>query len=365
MYGKRHHRIVYALGIIVLVLVVWHILTLPDSTNMENDTFGRDEGIIWKNVQQGHIGNNEPPSEYDRNNGFMQHCEDDVIYREPKLRIVPNHMTQDELDEATSINCTLGRMMSEGMMFPICLYDIRNDSSISGMLLHGKKLFEEENVRSIAEWLKQLKDAAFIDIGANIGLYTNMAAQFGYRVLAVEPRPQNVLRIRKALHTRNLQNKVTIVQNAVSDIRSRMNLLTHKTEQGRTIVVCDKDCKGSGSERCLTNKVETILMDDLLYATNITKAVMKIDIEGHEIKAFASSQYFFQKIDIPVILMEWDWRSRFQSRYNKDRDTVQDFMKMLMKRHYRPQDSRGGLLKPDKWDTWPVDVYWVLYNALE
>ena len=361
MFGRRAYiRTVYVIGISLVVFIIWQIIMLPNSANHDVDHFVKNDFL---NIQS-KIVSAKPKSDYDRNNAFMQHCEDDIMYAEPKLRIISSNLTESEKAASSSINCTLGRIMSARVVYPICLYDTVNDSSISGTLIRGKTLFEEENLESISTWLKQLGDADFIDIGANIGLYTNMAAELGYNVLAVEPRSDNVLRIRKALNMRDLQNKVTIVQNAVSDIRSRMNLLTHKSEQGRTIVVCDKDCSGSVSESCLETKVDTILMDDLLYARNISKAVMKIDVEGHEIKAFSSSQLFFQKVKIPVILMEWDWRQRFQSRYNKDREVVQNFMKLLMIRKYRPYDSQGNTLRLDKWDSWPVDVHWLLYNGL-
>ena len=49
----------------------------------------------------------------------------------------------------------------------------------------------------------------------------------------------------------------------------------------------------------------TILMSDLAMVANFTKAIMKIDIEGYEEMALRCSRKLFEKVFVPVIMMEW------------------------------------------------------------
>ncbi len=58
--------------------------------------------------------------------------------------------------------------------------------------------------------------------------------------------------------------------------------------------------------------LETILFDDIVPFLSknknykpYEKALMKIDI-GFEPYAFQSAQFLFEKIDIPIVFMEWE-----------------------------------------------------------
>jgi FkbM family methyltransferase len=56
----------------------------------------------------------------------------------------------------------------------------------------------------IKVFLRDLKQAAIcIDVGANVGLYTCLAASFGKRVIAVEPLPRNLELLRRNLAANN------------------------------------------------------------------------------------------------------------------------------------------------------------------
>ncbi len=64
-----------------------------------------------------------------------------------------------------------------------------------------------------------------IDIGAQIGQYSLFAAQMGLRVLTVEPFYDNILRLHKAAHIEKLEDKITLIQNALSNKRNETKLL--------------------------------------------------------------------------------------------------------------------------------------------
>lgn len=301
-------------------------------------------------------------SEYEKNNALVQRCVDDVVYMEPKLNVVPANLSRADQTKAGELPCTIVKIISleKVLVFPVCVYDPSQDVSISAALLHEGTVFEQSNLLGTARWLLQLGDAGLIDIGANIGLFTMMAATQDFPVLAVEPKAENILRLQKAAALKEVWGHVTLVQNGISDVRSRMRLISHRKEQGRTVVVCNKLCRNYDNDVCLENPIDTILMDDLLEVITFKKAVMKIDIEGHEIRAFARSELLFKEVHIPLILMEWAWRQNFQSRSEADRQEVEGFIDLLLSRGYQPQHENGEVLNVEKWDMWPTDVYWVL-----
>ena len=301
-------------------------------------------------------------SEYEKNNILLQRCVDEV-YNEETIKRVPSVLNGTAKAAADDIKCTLAKVVSleSVLVFPICIYDASQDKSISASLLFpSQPIFEEKNLLSTARWLNQLSDHGLIDIGANIGWFTMMAATLEFPVVAVEPRAENILRMQKAVGLRELGDRVTLIYNAVSDVRGRMRMLSHRKEQGRTIVVCEKNCRDYDDDICLDAAVETILMDDLLGVITFRKAIMKIDVEGHEIRAFAKSDLLFKKILISLILMEWTWRQNFQSRTESDKSEVEGFIDLLLSRGYQPQAENGKVLDIRRWDYWPTDVFWVL-----
>lgn len=77
-----------------------------------------------------------------------------------------------------------------------------------------------------------------IDIGSHIGLYTLMAAKMNRQVLAVEPFEPNNLRVHKAAHLENIQNKITLIQNAISNKRNEIKFLQKSNDNigGQTLL---------------------------------------------------------------------------------------------------------------------------------
>ena len=74
------------------------------------------------------------------------------------------------------------------------------------------------------------QDWLVIDIGAQIGQYTLFAAQMGLRVLAVEPYYDSILRLHKAARIERLEDKITLVQNAISNKRNETKLLQESSD---------------------------------------------------------------------------------------------------------------------------------------
>jgi FkbM family methyltransferase len=220
-------------------------------------------------------------------------------------------------------------------------------------------------------------DCLIIDIGAQIGQYTLFGAKLGNHVISVEPFYENVLRIHKAAKLNNLETKILLIQNAISNRRNEIKLLQKVDSNigGQSLLEnFDKEYDSIKSKSNEEYLVETILFDDILdviqplrtFYSNQTyrKAIMKIDIEGFEPYAFQYAKNLFKKLDFVVIFMEWGVLSRHASRLNLLCIQMINFLYANNMRPYVYDESGTKvLLDREKWRTdWPWDIFWENLN---
>ncbi|RYY06192.1 MAG: FkbM family methyltransferase, partial [Sphingobacteriaceae bacterium] len=170
---------------------------------------------------------------------------------------------------------------------------------------------------------------AFVDVGANVGLYSSIILKaFGEkRIIAIEPEANNftMLNTNIALNTTN-QNKITTLNIAIG-ATSKLIELEHPTSNN------------NGTFRVAVNDINTNIakkyypmMDlDTVFKSLDIKAVtlMKIDIEGYEMEALKgidwSSEYKPQNI-----LME------FSDYVSRTGTSTQEILEYLIKKGYQP-----------------------------
>lgn len=123
--------------------------------------------------------------------------------------------------------------------------------------------------------------SAFVDVGANVGIYSLLAAKAGARVLAVEPQPAVFARLAFNIGAAGLGSRVTAVQTAVADREGDIEIVIDERNLGHS----GADTTG---DRRITVPCRPLLA--LMDEHGITRAdVMKIDVEGAEdviLKAF-------------------------------------------------------------------------------
>jgi hypothetical protein len=104
----------------------------------------------------------------------------------------------------------------------LCIHDTNFDKHVSGQI-KVSGLWEPNNIRSFIKQMQEVPDAHFIDIGANIGLYSLIAAKYNRSVVAIEPLHENLIRLHKAAYLENVQSKITAVVNAVANERKQVS----------------------------------------------------------------------------------------------------------------------------------------------
>lgn len=121
----------------------------------------------------------------------------------------------------------------------------------------------------------QSEGAVFVDIGANVGLYSiYTASEFAKhpssRVIAVEPHPEIVKRLRYNCSL-NPDLPIEVVEGAIAD------------SEGESFLMEGEDNLG---QSCLSNeghKIKTQSLLHLLKAKEVTKvSALKVDVEGAE-----------------------------------------------------------------------------------
>ena len=182
------------------------------------------------------------------------------------------------------------------------------------VFIEGKKLFVDKNDTVISDRLMNegvwelgstivfkkyaKKSQLIVDVGANIGYYTIIAAsvmkKYG-KVIAFEPSNANYSLLNKTV-LENKQDNIVLVKKAVGDFASTAYLYSGSSNSGdkKTYKTSIKDSK---------EKIEIMTLDDY-FSNNEKIDLMKIDIEGFEVRAFEGGKKLLKDRRIKVIISE-------------------------------------------------------------
>ena len=152
----------------------------------------------------------------------------------------------------------------------LCMHDLERDIEVSKRIWNSTTgVFEEETLKLFTNYLAENPDWLVIDFGSHIGQYTLFAAKMGHHVISVEPFHDSLLRIHKASHLEHTQNKIVLINNAISNRRREVRQLNYELENigGQSLL----DLSGGNKFKFAipdTEKhkysVETILIDDIV-----------------------------------------------------------------------------------------------------
>lgn len=148
------------------------------------------------------------------------------------------------------------------------------DNTVEARLLFGSRSREALERRVMRA---HLHAGAFVDIGANVGFYALFAAAAGARqVIAVEPNPAALQRLRFNVQANGWNDRITVVPVAL-DSSAGEAVLVHGTDLGGGALA------GAGQPGAQRLSVATSTLPALLHAQGVTRvAVLKIDVEGME-----------------------------------------------------------------------------------
>ena len=158
--------------------------------------------------------------------------------------------------------------------FRKCAYRITGENNL---IEYGILLDPKYNFSDLEFLLKGAKNNSnFVDIGSNIGLYSQPLAfnsPDGLTV-SIDANPNMVSKLQFNINATKIQN-IKVISTAVSDIQGKGSLKIRKDDVA--IVALDEDVSSS-------IKIDTL--ENIIKSTKINSIFgLKIDIEGHEDKA--------------------------------------------------------------------------------
>ena len=174
-----------------------------------------------------------------------------------------------------------------------------HNNTIESKMLVSSKLREAKELSFIEPFIKG--GGTFVDIGANIGYYSLMAAKLGAKkVLSIEPNPIVLNRFKLNISFNNYGHIIQSIQMGVGEKQGLLELNVSELDMGSSSVIHSVKV----GDKKIT--IEVDLLENILSKANIKNIdVLKIDIEGFEDRALFP---FFQNLDKnqypKLILME-------------------------------------------------------------
>ena len=137
--------------------------------------------------------------------------------------------------------------------------------------------YEGAELKVLNEHLSE--NSAFIDIGANFGLYSLSASKKitnSGKIICFEPYPENYQALMKNISINNL-SKIITENKAVGDSQGKLKLYYQPNENNLGMV------SASYIENSVVHEVEVISLDKYLETQPLNKIdLIKIDVEGFE-----------------------------------------------------------------------------------
>lgn len=178
----------------------------------------------------------------------------------------------------------------------------------------------------MAAWRRFLGDGdLFVDVGANVGIYSILAAELGAESIAIEPAPDTFALLRSNIE--------------LNGYRIRAIPAGAGSAEGQMRFTSGKDCanlvdpQGPAEVQLLT--VDSLIGDRMAGG-------LKVDVEGYEIEVLRGATKALGEKRIRLIQLEWNTTS--ESAVGTDRRPIAALLSSYGYSLYRPDNS--GVLLP-------------------
>ena len=148
----------------------------------------------------------------------------------------------------------------------------------------------------------------FLDIGANVGWYSLVAAAAGYKVVGFEPVMNNERLQRSSICANpGFSNRIALHSVLLSNETSNScKIFSLNDNKGNGIVKCDPKFNIPKSYTLLSSDAKVMMLDE--FADSLKDVLLvKMDVEAHEPLVFQGGLKVFLTLQIPYIVTEWNW----------------------------------------------------------
>jgi len=166
--------------------------------------------------------------------------------------------------------------------------DVREIVGIN--IWHAPTFFEKHERKLFCEAVTP--GSVVLDVGANVGIYTLLAAKRGARVLAIEADPQNVERLRHHVRLNGFDDRVTIFPMAATDKEGAVTIFRNHRNSGNSNLF-------DGTDPVLVpgSRIDSLELPPI--------DVCKMDIEGAELMALSGMDMTIRRSPNMRLLMEY------------------------------------------------------------
>lgn len=153
----------------------------------------------------------------------------------------------------------------------------------------------------------------FVDVGANIGVYTVMASGVrDARTIAIEPVPTTARAFEDNVAINQIASRVTIFNGGLGSREGELRFTSDRGSKNRVVV---------GDERGETLAVPIKTLDSLLDGED--PFLIKIDVEGYEMEVLAGAETTLHSELLQAIIIETNGSGQ---RYGVSDETIHMFM---------------------------------------
>lgn len=203
----------------------------------------------------------------------------------------------------------------------------------------------------IVDWLKQCLKAGdtFWDIGANWGWISLPAARIvgsSGRVIAIEPSPSNLAWLKRHIALNECETIVRVIEAAVCEQNGgvvNFSLL----EDGRSpsnSLMFSNSVNGEAPKVSREISVPAITLDSLLAEQKRVPQLVKIDVEGAELKVLKGATQLLKSETAPILLLA------VHPFWQATPEDCQEIVKILKEAGYQILNRQGASVEALEYD---------------